>query len=129
MRAGSLRHLVSLQRYTESRSSDGGVTKTYSTYATVWAGFRTLSGGERTSAQQVGATLTHEVTIRYRSGVHVDHRILWGSRYFDIKDIRDVDERRKEIRMRVVEVMTAGPVSSPSPSTSGSASPSNSASA
>lgn len=124
LRAGTLRQKIELQRYTETRSASGHMTRTYETYATVRAGFRTLSGNERLAAQQVRAILTHEVTIRYRTGVHPDHRILWGSRIFDIKDVRNVDEMNVEIRMLVSEVLETGPASSPSPSVSPSASPS-----
>lgn len=82
----------------------GERAKEYMTYATVWAAFRTLSGGERLAAEQVAATLTHEVSIRYRSGVRPDHRILLGTRIFDIKDVRDLDEVHVELRMRCTEV-------------------------
>ena len=123
--AGELRNKVSLQNYDETRSASGHPTRTYATYASVWAKFRTLSGTERMAAQQVSGVITHEVTIRYRSDVHVDHRILWGTRYFDIKDVRNVDEQNEQIRMLVTEIEVAGPSSSSSPS----ASPSSSASA
>lgn len=129
LEAGKLRNYVALQNYTESRTGSGFAQRTWSTYASVWAGVRTLSGGERLSSQQVGGTLTHEFSIRWRSGVHVDHRILWDGRYFDIKDVRNVDEANIEIRMLCSEVMAAGPSASSSPSASASASPSSSASA
>jgi len=127
-KSGELRHAVSLQRYVETRTASGHAQQTWSTYATVRARFRTLSGHERLAAQQAKAVLTHEITIRYRSDVHPDHRILWGSRTFDLKDVRSVDERNVELRMLASEVLTAGPVSSGSPSSSASASPSASSS-
>ena len=123
--AGELRNLVALQNYDETRSASGHPTRTYATYASIWAKFRTLSGTERMAAQQVSGIITHEVTIRYRTDVHVDHRILWGTRYFDIKDVRNVDEQNEQIRILVTEIEVAGPSSSSSPS----ASPSSSASA
>lgn len=125
---GNLIQRIALQSYDESRTASGAVTRTWSTYATVWAQLRTLSGRERDRAQQEAATLSHEITIRYRSGVRPDHRVYYAGRTFDIKDVRNVDERNKEIRMRCIEVAAGGPDSSPSPSASPSASPSSSAS-
>ena len=126
---GNLIKRIALQHYVETRSASGAVTRTWATYATVWAQVRTLSGRERDIAQQERATLSHEITIRYRSGVQADHRILYDSRYFDVKDVRNFDERNKEIRMRCIEVKVAGPSASPSISSSISQSPSASISA
>lgn len=122
---------VILQRYTETRTASGHATKSYVTWQTVWVKFRTLSGNERLRAQQVNATLTHEVSMTYGDSIvpHVDYRIVWGTRTFDIKDVRNVDEMNTEIRMLVSEVQTAGPVSSGSPSSSASSSESASISA
>ncbi len=121
---------VSLQRYAETRTGSGHASKTWSTYASPWMRMRTLSGGERIRAQQANAVLSHEASMTYCASIvpQVDHRIVWGSRTFDIKDVRNVDECNEEIRMLVTEVQVAGPVSSPSPSTSRSSSPSASAS-
>lgn len=134
MTAGGPWHKVNLERYTETRTASGHATKTWSAYASgVWVQFRTLSGRERLSAQQANATLTHECSMVYAASLmpHVDYRIVWGTRIFDIKDVRNVDEANKEIRMLASEVPAAGPVSSESPSASpsGSASSSPSASA
>ncbi len=124
-------HKVRLQRYTETRTPSGHASPTYATYSSAWMKFRTLSGMERRQAQQVNAVQTHEVSMTYCASVmpQVDHRIVWGTRIFDIKDVRNVDEMNTELRLLVHEVVIAGPVSSPSPSTSPSASPSSSPSA
>lgn len=115
---GKMKHYIALQHWSETRTASGFATQTYTTYASVWSALRTLSGRERLSAQQVNATLTHEITIRYRDDVQADDRIVWGSRIFDIKDVRNVDEADVEIRMLAVEVATQGPSTSPSPSAS-----------
>lgn len=128
MRAGKLDKYVELQNYTEAPDATGHGVKTWATYDSVWAHLRTLSGNERIAAQQVKAIQTHEITIRYRSDVQVNHRVVYGSRIWDIKDVRDIDEQNREIRMRCVEIPTQGPSASPSPSSSVSASPSSSVS-
>ena len=104
---GRFNHRVELEKLKDppTVSATGEREKEYLIYAAVWAAFRTLSGGERLAAEQVAATLTHEITIRYRSDVKAEHRIVMGARIFDIKDVRDVDERHVELRMRCTEVL------------------------
>jgi len=98
---------VSLQSYTESKSVSGQVTKSWTTYATIWAKIRTMSGTEKVRNDQPVGLLSMEVTIRYSSdvsGVSVKDRILYGSDTFDIKNVRNVDEQRIEIRMLCTQV-------------------------
>ena len=89
-------------------SDTGELIKTYTQYAEVWAAVRTLSGRERNAAQQVQASLSHEITVRYSSDTSVakpSDRIVYDSRYFDIKDVRNIDEANIEIRMLCVEAL------------------------
>jgi len=89
-------------------SDTGEPIKTYTQYAEVWASVRTLSGRERNASQQVQATLSHEITVRYSSDTSVvkpSDRIVYGGRYFDIKDTRNIDEANIEIRMLCVEAL------------------------
>jgi SPP1 family predicted phage head-tail adaptor len=133
--AGQLDKYVALQKWVESRTASGHVTKTWGTYYNCWAYIRTLSGLERLRAQQVGTIHSHEITIRHTRDyvIQPDHRIVYvdadiGTRTFDIKDVRNVDEAGWEIRMQCIEIPTEGPSASPSPSASASASPSASVS-
>jgi len=87
------------------KSETGEPIRSYLTYATVWAAFRTLSGNERIAAEQVEAVQTHEVTIRYRADVTPAHRFKMSERIFDIKDVRNVDEANIELRMRCTEAV------------------------
>lgn len=104
---GQFRHRIQLQRLTDppERSATGEPLKSYAIFGTEWAAFRTLAGVERLAGQQVNALQTHEITIHYRSDVTPEHRILSGTRVFDIKDVRNVDEANIELRMRCTEVV------------------------
>jgi SPP1 family predicted phage head-tail adaptor len=108
MQIGKLRHQIELQSLVDGPPGPTGErTRSYQTYVTVWAYVRTLSGNERIAAEQVAATVTHEITIRYNPDFAVTpkHRILWGTRTFDIKDARNFDERDVKILMRCTEAL------------------------
>lgn len=93
---------ISLQSFTLAKSSSGQPTKTWSTYATVWACIETMGGGEKVFNQLKAGVMSMKVTIRYSSdvsGVGVSDRLLHGSNYYDIKDIRNVDFKNEEIKM------------------------------
>ena len=107
MRAGKLRHLVTIQKRT--LASDGGYephTASWSTFATVWGAPDPQSGRETTLDPQSGqeqAEVSHRWRIRYTAGVTADHRILWGSRTFDIRSVLNIDERSREMVLDTVE--------------------------
>lgn len=89
----SLRHQVSFQTNTESGWEGAD---TWATDFTVRASIRTLAGRELETASAVTAETTHEITIRYRSGVVVGQRISWNdggdTRTFDILSIQRVPD-------------------------------------
>lgn len=93
MRAGDLRHSIVLQKPTEASDGIGGMTTTWSTFKTVRAAIWPLKGAEYISAMQVTSEISHKIRIRYISGLTPKHRIKWGSRYFDIEEIINPDER------------------------------------
>ena len=95
LKAGMLRHRVAIQSEVNTRDAIGGVAKTWSTDATVWANIRPLSGRELIAAQQVDSRVTHEITVREYSGLNSNMRFLHESRAFNIVSVRDIDERDK----------------------------------
>lgn len=93
MKAGKLRHRITLQNRTITPSGYGDNTVTYTDIATVWAAVMPLRGREYWSAQQIKATTTHEVEIRHRSDVGPEDRVAFGSRYFTIDSVVNPEER------------------------------------
>ena len=75
LKAGRLRDRIELQQPTESRDTHGGVSKSWTTYARVWASVEPLSGRERFLAEQVKAELSHRVVLRPGPDVQVGHRV------------------------------------------------------
>ena len=106
MRAGALRHRLTLQ--TQSRSSDGGggATVTWADTATVWGSINSLSGTELYEAQKINPKLTHEIEIRYRSGISPKMRAKYGSRIFNIESVQNKDERNAMLRLVCEELVS-----------------------
>ena len=86
MRAGSLRHRVTIQRQELVFGKFGAPLhdKVWENVATVWASLEAMSGREFFASQQVQSEVTHKVTIRFRPGVAADMRIVHGGRVFGI---------------------------------------------
>jgi SPP1 family predicted phage head-tail adaptor len=82
--AGERNKQIAIQEKAISTDSIGNQTETWHTIATVWAAIQPLSGREYWAARQVNAETTTKVTILYRRGVTAEHRILYGSRVFEL---------------------------------------------
>lgn len=104
--AGRLDKRVTLQQATSARDGHGQPVQTWSPVATVWAAIHPLRGGERFAAQQFAAETTHRVTIRYRSGVSVQMRVVYGSRVFRIENAIDPKERHEQLELMCAEVLS-----------------------
>lgn len=104
MRAGELRHTVELHSATESRGASGESINTYAEYATVRASVEALTGRELESAQQISAETKFKITMRYYSGVVTEHRIVFGSRTFEINHIINPQEKNKMLILYCKEV-------------------------
>jgi SPP1 family predicted phage head-tail adaptor len=106
VRTGDLRHQVILQSKTEGRDAVGGVVEAWSDVATVWASVEPLDGKEFFAAERVNADATTRIRMRYRAGVTPVMRAVYGARIFDIQNVINVDERNRELRLMVREVVT-----------------------
>ena len=106
MRAGRLRHKVTIQDYTESQNTFGEVTKNWTDYATVWAAVEPVKGREFWESQQINAEITTKVTLRYLAGVKPKMRILHDTRIFEIDSVINVDERNRELQLLVKEMVS-----------------------
>lgn len=100
MRIGPLRQRLRIQSLTETRTDAGGVTETWADDAIVWASVRPLTGHEYLEARRVDAVVSHEVRIRYRSGLTPSHRFAFDNdtdRVLNIISMFNVDERGREL--------------------------------
>lgn len=105
MRAGDLRHKVTIQRLMTGEDEYGQPLNAWQDVVTVWANVEDLTGREYLAAQQVPTTqVSTRVTIRWRSDVKPEMRVVHGSRLLDIKAVLDSDGRRRELQLMCQEV-------------------------
>lgn len=106
MRAGTLRHSVTIQSPSgEEKDDRGEVVPNYGDVATVWAEVMPLAGAERIQAATISPELTHRVSMRQRSDLTSRERLVWGERIFEIVSVMDVGERGRELRLLCKETL------------------------
>lgn len=106
MRAGELRHRVTIQQATTTRDGFGAEVEAWSTLATVWAKIETVSGAETIGPEQVAtATLTHQVTVRSRDDLKPTMQVIWNARTFTIRAVV-ADNANKQIMLLCDEVVS-----------------------
>lgn len=104
MEAGPMRFRLKFQAPDRGESARSGeVVIDWQDVATVWGNVRPLTSRESVQFAQTGKQASHEVTVRYRPGVAEDQRILFGTRVLDIVGVRNLDERKRELRIMVNE--------------------------
>lgn len=89
-----LRHRVTFQRVTETRAADGGVTQTWATLAQRFAEIERRPGSEVTDGQAQEGRAPAEFRFRAVSGLTPKDRITFGSRVYEIIDVRDADNEK-----------------------------------
>lgn len=90
----NLRHRVVIESVALASDGQGGQEATYSTLGEFWAELKPVSANERNFSEQLEMNRSHKCTMRYNSAVTTSMRLLFDSRYFQIKGIRYPDERK-----------------------------------
>lgn len=97
---GDLRHRVTVQRQQKVPDGRGGFVTSWVDVATVWAAVQALRPYERIQAQQTQTGMTHQVVIRYRTGVTADMRIVHDGRFLYLQGPPvDPDGRRRWLQL------------------------------
>jgi len=97
MRAGLLRHRITIQTVSETRDSYGDPVQTWSTYKTVRAGKRNKSGKETEVNNVRNPQRMVEFMIHYVSGITNKMRIKHGDAIFNILFIDNVNELNRDM--------------------------------
>ncbi|ERT11882.1 phage head closure protein [Photorhabdus temperata] len=77
MRAGRLRHQVTIQKNEISRDDFGSVINKWVDVATVWAEVKAISGRERMASGAVFSEATVRIWLRYRADVTTANSITY----------------------------------------------------
>ena len=104
MQRGRLRHRIIIQAKTETVGANGEKSPTWATWKTPWANIAPAEPSEQIIGERATETGSHQITIDYIEGLTADHRILYGSRTFNIHGIVNVDERNREMVLSCSEV-------------------------
>lgn len=105
MKAGDLRHRVTIQKQTADTDSFGDEQNVWQDIATVWAAVEPLRGREFFQSQKENAETTVRIRIRYRNGITQDMRVVFGDKVYEINSIIDIDERHTELQLMCQEVI------------------------
>lgn len=100
---GRLRRRLTLEAANRTPDGGGGAIETWAVIAQVWGDIRTKGGGEAVDADALSGHISHEITLRYRTGVVPAMRLASGSRRFEIVAVIDIDERNRWLKCLCVE--------------------------
>ncbi len=114
MRAGTLRHRITIQAEQPTQNVRGAVSPDWTDLATVYANVRTVSGDERQASDQVIPVAAHQVEIRWplpnALTITPKHRLKWPQvgntvRYFGIIAVGEPDNRMRKIVLTCTELV------------------------
>jgi len=98
LRAGELNRRVEIQANTPTTNDIGELVASWATVATIWAKIEPVSGRELLQTQQVQATATARIRMRYRSITPL-HRIKHGDDIYEINAVIDVDDIHEQLEL------------------------------
>jgi len=99
MRAGKLRHVVTLKSKTVTQNSYNEEVITWTEIATVRAAIETPTGTEYIDVESQGASISHKVTIRYYPNLAPTMIVAWGARTFEIIAVLNDNLQRETLLM------------------------------
>jgi len=97
------RHQIVIQTPTDSQNAYGELTASWATLLTVWAAMESTAAGETLEAGNQVQQNRFLFEVYYNSGITSKCRIKYGSRYFDIEGVYDIDNRGRKMRITAVE--------------------------
>lgn len=91
---GQLKTRLVIQQPVETPDDQGGVTRTWTTFATVWAQVTPLAARRDVQADRDGATQAYRIVLRSHLSLTLQYRFSDGARVYRIVAIRERDDRR-----------------------------------
>jgi SPP1 family predicted phage head-tail adaptor len=88
--AGDLRERVTIRRQINTKNPEtGGLTREWSTIATVWAEVKSLNGREALIGDVLQGVASFQVRIRHRADILAADQLLWGDRELNVHSAED----------------------------------------
>lgn len=103
MTIGDLRKQVTIQVESPTTDNAGGYALAWTNLATLWAEIVPVSGQKIYAAEHLEGHITHQITMRYYAGVTTDMRLLYNSRVFNIRLVRNLEEENRWTELLVEE--------------------------
>ncbi len=100
---GKLNRQLVLEAPVETGDGAGGVVRSYSAVATLWASVMPVSAQEEIEAARLGARITHRIGLRISSDITTRHRFRDGNTVYRIVSLRDRDGRRRFLEISAEE--------------------------
>lgn len=96
---GKLRQWVAVEAMETTRLRTGEDVPSWSVVFQCWASVEPTAGNKRWEAQQQTSDVSHAVTIRYRTGVTDQLRIVHEGRVLWIRAVLDFEERHEYLTL------------------------------
>lgn len=100
MRSGKMRCRGVIQ---QPPTKTWGGSTSWTDYISAWAEITARSQREYASGDATQSEVTHEIRMRYRSGVIPKMRFKYNGRYFRFVSVVNVDERDRELFIEAIE--------------------------
>jgi SPP1 family predicted phage head-tail adaptor len=104
VRAGLLRHRITIERPTETLTTLGEPVQSWTPVATIWVSVEHRDAGERFSDGRIFSERRTRFGGRWLiSGVTTPMRVNFGGRLFDLTSVDDLEERHRELVLWGIE--------------------------
>lgn len=109
MRAGWLRHRITIQRREESLNDLGEPVGSWLPVITLWGSVQPLRGDERDRQQVETAMLTTKIICRdtRQTVIRPDMRAVWNGHIYDIHEVIRPYEKKRDMELMCSEVINA----------------------
>lgn len=103
VKVSRLNKRVTFQSFNKNRDSAAGFTDEWTDYATVYGNIQPVSGREYMEGAAMQVEITHNITIRYRSDIKRDMRVICNGRTFEIEHVINYNEANKYLVIKAFE--------------------------
>lgn len=108
MNIGHLRHKITLERRSVTRTDIGSEVISWVKVTDIKASAVSVGGSEAFKYKQLFAESVVRFTCRYRSDIVPEMRIVFDGQYYDIFDISDIEGRKRALEIMGKQGLTNG---------------------